>query len=403
MYAAPRGGKEEIMPTHHLLFPSRLDTLHFIVDPDAARRGRVRSALLLSFSERSMRQYEPMIKQYLDLLLRRLRVNGNSGDFPVNVRDWHNYFAFDILGQLAFSSDFQCLERSELHLWISSMFSDSLFGPVVLSALVNLGFQVVVDLLYKQLGFRFRKLRQSARLKVYERLDTEKPRDDFTEVLLRRLGKDTGTEAILMTGPTIIFAGSETQATLLYGLTYLLIQNPAALRKLAEEVMGAFTKQEDITYTDVGRLKYLVACINEGVRCFPSVANASTRRSPNGGCVINGAFVPRGKIMGIYHYAMYHNAAYFRNPDEFHPERWLGDPEYADDRRELFQPFTIGPRDCLRKMLAHAEIRMVLATMVLNFDMELAEDKPNLLKEMRAYGVFWSKPDLNLRLKPVKR
>lgn len=45
---------------------------------------------------------------------------------------------------------------------------------------------------------------------------------------------------------------------------------------------------------------------------------------------------------------------------------------------------------------------MVLATMVLNFELELAEDNPNLLKYMRAYGVFWSKPDLNLRLKPVK-
>lgn len=71
------------------------------------------------------------------------------------------------------------------------MFSDTLFGPVCLSALVNLGFQVAVDLLYKQLGARFRRLRQAARLKVYERLDIEKPRDDFTEVLLRKLGKAT--------------------------------------------------------------------------------------------------------------------------------------------------------------------------------------------------------------------
>lgn len=55
-------------------------------------------------------------------------------------------------------------------------------------------------------------------------------------------------------------------------------------------------------------------------------------------------------ILGIYHYAMYHNAAYFKNPDEFHPERWLGDPEYTYDRRELFQPFSIGPRDCLENM-----------------------------------------------------
>lgn len=69
------------------------------------------------------------------------------------------------------------------------MLSDTLFGPVFMSALVNLGFQTVVDMLYKQLGARFRKLRQSARLKVYERLNSEKPREDFTEILLQKLGK----------------------------------------------------------------------------------------------------------------------------------------------------------------------------------------------------------------------
>ncbi|KAK6854663.1 hypothetical protein PG995_009756 [Apiospora arundinis] len=332
MYAAARG-REEILPTHHLLYPSRLDTPHFIVDPDAARRGRIRSALLPSFSERSMRQYEPTIKRYLDLFLRRLQEKSDGGNSPVNMRDWYNYFAFDVLGQLAFSSDFQCLEKSEIHPWINSMLSDTLFGPVFMSTLVNLGFQTIVDMLYKQLGARFRKLRQSARLKVYERLNCEKPREDFTEILLQKLGKETGTEAILMTGPTLIFAGSETQATLLYGLTYLLIKNPVALEKLTTEVRGAFTRPEDITYTDVSRLKYLVACISEA-----------------GGCVINGTFVPGGTIIGIYHYATYHNPAYFKNPDEFHPERWLGDPKYVNDRRELFQPFAIGPRDCLGKL-----------------------------------------------------
>ncbi|KAK7932262.1 hypothetical protein PG985_002974 [Apiospora marii] len=410
MYAAAARGREEIAPTHHLLFPSRFDTPHFIVDPDAARRGRIRGALLPSFSERSMRQYEPTIQRYLDLFLRRLQENCDGGNRSVNVRDWYNYFAFDVLGQLAFSSDFQCLENSELHPWISSMFSDSLFGPVCLSVLVNLGFQMAVDLLYKQLGARFRKLRQSARLKVFERLDSEKPRDDFTEVLLRKLGTDTGTEAILMTGPTLIFAGSETQATLLYGLTYLLITNPAALQKLNGEVRGAFAQQEDITYTDVSRLKYLVACINEGLRCFPSVANASTRHAPLSGCVINGAFVPGG-VRRCITQVLHEGVAWLNtqmtgescsNPLPLvHVTAWARcEPKFNSPYPSAFY---VHPATKFRDTrLAHAEIRMVLATVILNFDMELAEEQPNLLKEMRAYGVFWSKPDLNLRLKPIK-
>lgn len=46
---------------------------------------------------------------------------------------------------------------------------------------------------------------------------------------------------------------------------------------------------------------------------------------------------------------MYHNPEYFESPEEFIPERWLGDPRYKNDRLEGFQPFSIGPRDCIGK------------------------------------------------------
>lgn len=45
--------------------------------------------------------------------------------------------------------------------------------------------------------------------------------------------------------------------------------------------------------------------------------------------------------------ATYRNPAYFKHPDEFRPERWMGDPAYEDDNKAAFQPFNVGPRNCL--------------------------------------------------------
>lgn len=46
---------------------------------------------------------------------------------------------------------------------------------------------------------------------------------------------------------------------------------------------------------------------------------------------------------------MYRDENHFADPDEFHPERWTGDSRFADDDKRAFQPFQVGPRDCLGK------------------------------------------------------
>jgi cytochrome P450 len=48
-------------------------------------------------------------------------------------------------------------------------------------------------------------------------------------------------------------------------------------------------------------------------------------------------------------YAAYRSGRNFRDPDAYIPERWLGDPQFATDERDVFHPFSYGHRNCIGK------------------------------------------------------
>lgn len=90
----------------------------------------------------------------------------------------------------------------------------------------------------------------------------------------------------------LVVAGAETTATLLSGITYLLLKNPEALSRLAEEVRSTFKSEDEITLLSVSRLHYMLACLDEALRCYPPVAIGFPRQVPKGGTTIAGEFIP---------------------------------------------------------------------------------------------------------------
>ena len=108
---------------------------------------------------------------------------------------------------------------------------------------------------------------------------------------------------------------------------------------------------------------------------------------------------------------MHQSAAYwsprnFHDPKSFHPERWFAsaskDPSspFYNDNRAVVQPFHVGPRNCIGKNLAYNEMRLILARVLWNFDLELCEESKDWAFQQghRSY-ILWLKPDLNCRLR----
>lgn len=98
---------------------------------------------------------------------------------------------------------------------------------------------------------------------------------------------------------------------------------------------------------------------------------------------------------------MYRSPENFVLPDSFIPERWLGDARFANDRKDAFQPFLFGARNCIGRNLAYAEMRSILARVMWNFDIKLVDANEDWIGKNTLYSL-WDKPPLNVYLSPRK-
>ena len=168
---------------------------------------------------------------------------------------------------------------------------------------------------------------------------------------------------LLATIRQLVLGASETSTSALAAITYCLWHNPNVLARLTNEIRTTFATSTAITKDDVNRLPYLNAVISEMFRLFPPVPGNLRRITPPEGCFISEIYIPGNTIVSYDLWAGGRSAANFFRPLEFLPERYLADPpeEFKNDKRKGHQPFSVGPRNCIGKNLALAEIRLIIS------------------------------------------
>ncbi|KAI0099754.1 averantin oxidoreductase [Nemania sp. FL0031] len=372
---------------------------------DRDYHGYIRKLLGHGFSERSLREQEPILKEYVDILVHRLHKECQNGEKPVDIASWYNYLIFDFIGFLTFGETFNCLSSGTLHTWVGVFFG------------------MAKTMSYKQMGSRMpyllrvlfehwfvppgsmdvmRTLRSINDEKIRHRLQNNPQVPDFMDSLVEAFnsGKMSAQQLEGNAG-FIISAGSETTATLLSGITWLLLKHPRVLEKLTREIRTRFNGPDEITISGLNECKYLLGCIEEALRVYPPSAQPHHRIIPPGGAFVNGEFLPAGTSVAIPIYAIANSRLNWTEPESFIPERWTGeDPRFASDKRESSQPFSYGPRNCLGRNLAYAEMKLVVARIVWHFDIENATEGDWM--DQRVYMV-WEKSPLFIKLRPVAR
>ncbi|OAA77939.1 cytochrome P450 monooxygenase [Akanthomyces lecanii RCEF 1005] len=198
---------------------------------------------------------------------------------------------------------------------------------------------------------KFAKNKELSIAKVQKRLDSGSNRPDFIGKITegsRSKRTEMTFEELASNASVLIVAGSETSATLLSAAIFFLTRSPKALALLTDEVRHAFGRKDDIGLINTQGLSYMQAVLEEALRMYPPVAGGgSARLVAKGGVQIADYFIPENALVENDMWALHHNPKYFTRPDDFVPERWLGDKAFKDDRLDSVKPFSIGPRNCI--------------------------------------------------------
>lgn len=273
-----------------------------IIVANDADHARIRRLLGHAFSDKALREQEPLIQSFVTTLISGLhrQIQGSSKG-KVNLVDWYNWTTFDIIGDLSFGESFDCLKNESYHFWVQMLFTGI---QAVVFRSVLLRFPPLASALEWCMGSQvkaaLRKMddhKQMAREKVDRRLGTATSRPDFVSYILRHDDDEKGLsrEEIYANMSSIIAAGSETTATLLAGATWYLHlpQHRDILDKVLAEIR-AFESPDQITLAHLAKCEYFLAVIEETFRIYPPGLAGQPRLAPKGGDTVAGYFIPEG-------------------------------------------------------------------------------------------------------------
>ena len=166
---------------------------------------------------------------------------------------------------------------------------------------------------------------------------------------------------------TLLAAGHETTATALAWAFYWIHKLPSVKEKLLQEIDSLGENPDPI---DISRLPYLTAVCQETLRIYP-VAPIAFGRTANSTIEIMGSQFEAGTIIVPSIYSTHHREDLYPNPKQFLPERFL-ERKYSSYE---FVPFGGGNRLCIGYALAMLEMKLVLATILSSYQLELANDR----------------------------
>jgi hypothetical protein len=100
--------------------PTDVQSIIHSTDED---HDRIRKQVSYAFSGTALREHEPLMKHYLELLVVKLskQVDG-SAKGRVDLTQWFNFTAFDIITRLTLDDCFNLLEHEKFNFWTEEVF-----------------------------------------------------------------------------------------------------------------------------------------------------------------------------------------------------------------------------------------------------------------------------------------
>ena len=224
------------------------------------------------------------------------------------------------------------------------------------------------------------------------------PKNDLLSILLDARHEDDGQplsdlevrEQVL----AMILGGHETSSRALTWVWYELDRHPEVREKLNAE-LDAVLGSEKPSLEHLPHLKYTKMVIDECMRLHPPFwfENRNVMQDVE----LGGEVIPKGSLVIFTRYTVHRHRDFWRQPDEFIPERQ--DPDQPENLRSTYAqlPFGGGPRICIGINFAVMELVLTVAAICQQFEVNVAKENNHV---MAAKMTMFPRHGVKVQLKP---
>jgi cytochrome P450 len=336
---------------------------------DESYHSRIKRPVAHTYSMSALTALEPKIDEVSKLLMTKLQQYEKSGAI-VDLGEWLQWYAFDVIGNLTFSRTLGFIEESrDVDNIIKDIGSFFIYAAVIgqvpwLHKLLAGNpllpiFMPSIETFNPAVNFALKCMKVS-------KGENASMRDDFLVRFQKMVdegvkgGVSGGAFAnvdILNHTSTNVLAGSDTTAIALRSIVHNLITNPYCYKKLQLEIdehQAAGRLSDPVQESEARQMPYLQAIIKEAMRLHPSVGMLLERHVPKGGAVICGKYIPENYVVGINPWvAGQDTRVYGEDAEVFRPERWLeADLAQLKEMERSSLAFGAGSRVCIGKNIS---------------------------------------------------
>ncbi|PWY88551.1 pisatin demethylase [Aspergillus heteromorphus CBS 117.55] len=187
-----------------------------------------------------------------------------------------------------------------------------------------------------------------------------------------------------MTLSTIIGGSDITAFTVTYGLSEIL-KNQNILSNIEQEIKG-----HELSYPpsikELSKLPYLNAIVKETLRLSSPVQFNLDRVTPDGGMEMGGTHIPAGTTVGCLQGIINHDEVFGSDVTVFRPERWI---EASEEKHNLMErsimAFGMGKHTCIGQHFANAQLRKIIATLLMRFEVSAVDPHARLVWNTRTF------------------
>ncbi|OAG05222.1 putative P450 monooxygenase, partial [Paraphaeosphaeria sporulosa] len=361
-----------------------------------------RGALNGFFSKRTVADLGHTVQDLVDHGCDLLRRRGVASRV-LNLRDFFAAFSADVIGIVAFGSNYGLLDREDFEPAWHKLMMDLSSGTHIMKQfpwtypLLKFIPPSIVSLFHPP-GTRLFNIRNDIKLKIEKTRSSLGSSSPEEKESIRDLASQPTALHTLLTSTlpaqelltprledeafTLLGAGTLTTAHTLTTLLYHILANPLIKSHLQTELSSLYNNispgTSSMPLAGLEHSPYLQALVAEGLRLSFGVSHRLARISPDTAlryeAVYNGRAydytIPAGVPVSMTPMFMHLDPSAFPSPHTFDPSRWLTSSDSSEDeivelkrRKAYLVPFSKGTRACAGMWLAYAELYVMLGAL----------------------------------------